>query len=158
MSRYTKIVMVPKSYGEGTQEEERLIISKVVLDVVVFCAVVLALIMGGCPHYNVWQQKLVGQAALERATQDRQITIQEASAKKESATMLAAAEVERAKGVAEANRIIGDSLKDNEGYLRYLWIDGLHSDGKAQVIYVPTEAGLPILEAGKRPHITELQP
>lgn len=63
--------------------------------------------------------------------------------------MLAAAEVERAKGVAEANRIIGESLKNNEGYLRYLWIQGLQ-DGSSEVIYVPTEASLPILEATRR--------
>jgi hypothetical protein len=62
--------------------------------------------------------------------------------------MRAEAEVERARGVAQANKIIGDSLKDNEGYLRYLWIDSLaHTQDK--VIYVPTEAGLPVLEAGR---------
>ena len=56
----------------------------------------------------------------------------------------------RAKGVAAANKIIGDSLHGNEAYLRYLWIDGLREHGKgAAVIYVPTEAGLPILEAGR---------
>ena len=57
--------------------------------------------------------------------------------------------MERAKGVAEANRIIGESLKGNESYLRYLWIQNLES-GSNSVVYVPTEAGLPILEAGKR--------
>jgi hypothetical protein len=51
--------------------------------------------------------------------------------------------------VAEANRIIGESLKGNESYLRYLWIQNLES-GSNSVVYVPTEAGLPILEAGKR--------
>ncbi len=110
---------------------------------------IVALAMAGCPHYKVWQQGLEGRASLERATQDRQIAIQEAQAKMESAKLLATAEIERAKGVAEANKIIGDSLEGNEAYLRYLWIDGLKSDG-TQVIYVPTEAGLPILEAGKR--------
>lgn len=105
-------------------------------------------LMAGMPHYDVWQQGLAGQAALARATQDRQIAIQEAQAKRESATMLAAAEVERAKGVAEANKIIGDSLHNNEDYLRYLFVNGLeHSQN--QVIYVPTEANLPILEAGR---------
>ena len=54
-----------------------------------------------------------------------------------------------AKGTAEANRIIGDSLKNNEAYLRYLWIHNLE-EGKNEVIYIPTEAGMPILEAGKR--------
>lgn len=50
----------------------------------------------------------------------------------------------------KANEIIGDSLKDNEAYLRWLWIEEL-STTQNQVIYVPTESGLPILEAGKRP-------
>ncbi len=112
-----------------------------------FAMVLLA--MGGCPYYNVWQQGLAGEAALARATQDRQIKIQEAKAKMESARMLADAEVERAKGVAKANAIIGDSLRGNEEYLRYLWIDNLERGNNA-VIYIPTEAGLPILEAGKR--------
>jgi hypothetical protein len=52
--------------------------------------------------------------------------------------------------VAQANQIIGDSLPGNEAYLRYLWIDKME-DAKAQVIYVPTETGLPILEAGRKP-------
>ena len=106
--------------------------------------------MAGYPQYNVWQQGLVGKAALERAMQDRQIKVQEAQAKMDSAVMLAKAEVMRADGVAKANAIIGDSLRNNEAYLRYLWIHNLESGGN-QVIYVPTEAGLPILEAGKRP-------
>lgn len=55
----------------------------------------------------------------------------------------------RAEGVAKANKIIGDSLKGNEAYLRYLWIDKLEGS-KQQVIYVSTETGLPLLEAGKR--------
>jgi len=62
---------------------------------------------------------------------------------------LADAEIERARGVAGANKIIGESLKNNDAYLRYLWIQGLQ-DKDNNVIYVPTEAGLPILEAGKR--------
>jgi hypothetical protein len=58
--------------------------------------------------------------------------------------------IARAHGVAEANKIIGNSLKGNEAYLRYLWIHNL-AESKGDVIYVPTEAGLPILEAGRRP-------
>ena len=79
---------------------------------------ILAL-MFGMPHYNVWQQEKAGQAELERAEQNRQIKISEAHATKEAATLLAQAEIERAKGVAEANKSIGDSLKNNEAYLRY---------------------------------------
>ncbi|HEY0840282.1 MAG TPA: hypothetical protein VGD74_08850 [Vulgatibacter sp.] len=107
----------------------------------------------GCPHYNVWQQEMSGRAALAKATQDRQIAVEEARAKHESAKALADAEVERAKGVAKANQIIGDSLKGNESYLRYLWIDSI-GGGRSSVIYVPTEAGLPLLEAGHRPEVS----
>lgn len=113
--------------------------------------ILVALLMWGLPQYSVCQQSLTGEAELARAQQNRRIKIQEAQANKESATMLAAAEVERAKGVAEANKIIGDSLKGNQDYLRYLWIQGLQEGATPQVVYVPTEAGLPILEAGRIP-------
>ena len=105
----------------------------------------------GCPKYNVYSQKLAGEAELARAESNRKIAIAEAEAKKESAKQLAEAEVIRAEGVAKANTIIGDSLKNNEAYLRYLYITGLNESGDKgnKIIYVPTEAGLPILEAGR---------
>ena len=108
--------------------------------------------MYGCPKYNVWQQGLAGQAELRRAEQNRQIKIEEAKAKQEAAEYLNQAEIKRAQGVAEANRIIADSLEGKEAYLRYLWITGItEKDGEVPTtIYIPTEAGLPILEAGKR--------
>lgn len=111
--------------------------------------VVILLIAGGmwgCPKYNVYVKERAGYAALQEAEWNRKILIEEASAKELSATHYAKAEVIRAKGVAEANAIIGGSLKGNEVYLRYLWIQGLH-DGSSEIIYVPTEANLPILEA-----------
>lgn len=98
--------------------------------------------------YNVWSSGLAGEAELKQADWNRQIAVREAEAKKDSAVALAQAEIERAKGVAQANKIIGDSLKDNEAYLRYLWIDNLQNE-KNQVIYIPTEANLPILEANR---------
>ncbi|AGX01834.1 protease [Erwinia phage PhiEaH1] len=106
----------------------------------------IVLSMAGCPYYNVWEQGMAGKAALMKATQDRQISVQEAEAKKDSAAALAQAEIIRAGGVAEANKIIGNSLKNNEAYLRYLWVDGLQQT-KNQVIYVPTEGNLPIMES-----------
>jgi hypothetical protein len=104
--------------------------------------------MYGCPRYNVWEQGLHGEAELKRAEWNRQIAIKEALAKLESSKSLAQAEIERARGVAEANRIIGDSLKNNEGYLHYLWIHNLESTQNS-VIYIPTETGMPILERRK---------
>lgn len=119
------------------------------LSVVAVIALLISMIFFGYPQYKVWQQRLAGQAELARAEQNRKIAIQEAEAKKESARALAEAEVIRAEGVAKANSIIGESLRGNESYLRYLWIQTLN-DNPQNVIYVPTEAGLPILEAGKR--------
>ena len=119
------------------------------LSVVAVIALLICMIFFGYPQYKVWQQRLAGQAELARAEQNRKIAIQEAEAKKESARALAEAEVIRAEGVAKANSIIGESLRGNESYLRYLWIQTLN-DNPQNVIYVPTEAGLPILEAGKR--------
>lgn len=122
------------------------------------------------PKYNLHRMELRGKAALKEAEWTKKILIEEAKAKEEAALMQAkarvtlaeaegkakiakakaegAADIERAKAAAEANRIIGESLKGNEEYLRYVWIKGLQ-DGKGERIYIPTEAGLPILEAGK---------
>lgn len=111
----------------------------------------LVLVMWGyfsfaSPYLHVWQQSKLGEAELARADSNRQIATCEALAKKESAKALAEAEVIRAEGVAKANKIIGDSLTGNEGYLRYLWIQGLQTN-QMQVVYVPTEANLPIMES-----------
>lgn len=124
------------------------------------CALVFLICLavgGGCwavPQYKVYEQRLAGEAKLREAESSRQIMVEEAKAKEQAAKLLSNAEVERAKGVAEANRIIGDSLKDHPEYLTYLWIKEVNSDGNA-VIYVPTEAGLPILEAGRLPKPTK---
>jgi regulator of protease activity HflC (stomatin/prohibitin superfamily) len=109
----------------------------------------LTIIGGSCwayPQYGLYQSELEGRARLAEATSSRQIAVLEAKAKMDSAKDLAAAEIERARGVAQANKIIGDSLHGNEAYLRYLWISGL-DDVAREVIYIPTEANLPLLEA-----------
>ena len=101
------------------------------------------------PKYRVYSATMEGEAEYAQAEQNRRITVLEAESKLEAAKSLANAEIERAKGVAKANEIIGESLKNNESYLRWLWIENLDK-GNNSVIYVPTDAGLPILEAGKR--------
>ena len=55
-------------------------------------------------------------------------------------------EVARAQGTAKSNEIIANSITDN--YLRYKWIEGLQRNQQT-VVYVPTEANLPILEASR---------
>ena len=121
-------------------------------------ALIFIIILGmwGIPNYNVYVQRLNGAALLAHAQSAKEVAVAEAKAKMESAELLAQAEISRAKGVAQANKIIGDSLKDNESYLKYLWItDVAGSNIDKTVVYVPTETNLPILEA-TRPLVTGL--
>lgn len=108
----------------------------------------LALGMWGCPRYNVWQQGMAGKAALQRAEQDRQIKVQEAIALRDAAMFRSQADSIRATGVANANRIINESLTPE--YIRWYFVEGLNQaaeGGQLQIIYVPTEANVPITEA-----------
>lgn len=113
---------------------------------VVIGVILLAALLIAWPQYRVYQQRLAGEAALAEAQSSRQVAILEARAKKESAIALAEAEVIRAEGAAKANKILQDSLGGPEGYLRYLQVQALE-ETKASLIYVPTEAGLPVTEA-----------
>ena len=121
---------------------------RAIAGIVMLVLVVAAAGLVGGPIYGVWSARKAGEAELAQADQNRQIAVAQARAKAESAHFLAEAEITRAEGVARANEIIGKSLRGNEEYLRYLWINGLEQNKNA-VIYVPTEASLPILEAGR---------
>lgn len=132
-------------------EERKLDISKIFW-VSLVILLIIGMLLGFGPIYDVWRQKLTGEGELARAESNRQIRTLEAEAEKEAAKSLAHAEIIRARGVAEANKIIGDSLKENESYLRYLWIQGLQTN-QMQVVYVPTEANLPILESTRLKNI-----
>jgi regulator of protease activity HflC (stomatin/prohibitin superfamily) len=125
----------------------------VALSVIAAFLIMIAAALGlwGCPQWQVYSQRLQGEAELARADFNRQVAVREAQAKKDAAALLADAEVIRAGGVAKANAIIGDSLKGNEAYLKYLWITDVAGNNRSPtVIYVPTEANIPMLEAGKR--------
>lgn len=139
---------------------------------VIFAGVMVLIVaaLWAWPNYKVYKLELNGEAELREAEWTKQILIEEAKAREEAALLQAkarvtlaeaegeamllrakaegAAEIERARATAEANQIIGESLQDNEEYLRYIWIKGLQ-DASGERIYIPTEAGLPILEAGR---------
>lgn len=127
-------------------------------------AILLAVLLlgAGCflwPKYNVYSQRQHGAAELARAMSNRQIAVQEAMARESSSVYLARADSIRAHGVASANQIIGRSLKDNPEYLTWLKIEALKETGN-QVIYVPTEAQLPITEATRivKPVVKVVEP
>ena len=130
-----------------TDKNETLSIVLWVSGVVLSILLIIALLMFTIPVWGVWSANKKGQAEYAQAEQNRKIKILEAEAKRDSAVLEAQAEIERAKGVQQANAIIADGLKGNEEYLRYLWIANLEKGTGREVIYIPTEANLPILEA-----------
>jgi len=112
----------------------------------------IGLCMWVFPIYNVWASEKSGEAQLKEANFKEQIAIAEANARLKSAEMNKKAEIVEAEAVAESISTIGDGLKKNQDYLRYLWIKNM-AETKDQLIYIPTEGGMPILEAGRRKEI-----
>ena len=124
-------------------------------------AVVLLLSLTSCYDFyreqNFKDAENEGKSILVKAESEKKALIETAKAENEAASLQAEAkvkiakaealaEVERAKGVAEANKIIGESMKGNNEYLQYLKIDAVRT-AKGDKIYIPTEALLPITEA-----------
>ena len=101
-------------------------------------------LMFGLPQYNVWTAGMQGKATLMRAEQEKQILIEQAKA-----------EVEAAKLRAEAIEAVGAAAAKYPEYRHQEFIgafaQALESGTIDQIIYVPTEAGIPITEA-KREH------
>ncbi len=97
------------------------------------------------PWYNVWSQEMEGKAEFAKSEQNRKIRIEEARANHEAEKLNAQAEIERAKGAAEAIRIENGSITPT--YIQYLWVRQQSDLSNKTVIYVPTETNLPILES-----------
>jgi len=104
---------------------------------------VLSAFLGGLfgyPHYKVWSAGMAGKASLMQAEQERKIQIEQAKA-----------ELESAKLRAEAISIVGKASKEFPEYRTQEFIgafaEAIKSDKVEQIIYVPTEANIPIVEA-----------
>ena len=110
--------------------------------IVIACVVLL---MAGCPYYDVYTQGMRGKAELARADQNRQIVVTQAAAEREAA-------VQR----AEAIKIMGEAAKQYPEYRQQEFIGAFAEavkDGRInQIIYVPTEANIPITEAHRLQH------
>lgn len=116
---------------------------------IMLIVVVLGVLLGiifGWQWLKVYSAEQTGRAKLAEAQSSKQVQIEEAKANLESQKLNAQAEVERAKGAAQAIEIENGKLTD--AYIRYLYVQNLEKlDTK--LIYVPTEGGLPLLEAGR---------
>jgi regulator of protease activity HflC (stomatin/prohibitin superfamily) len=118
---------------------------KIVGFVALGVAVSAALLAGGwgAPQYHVYSSRLAGEAALAQATSQKQVLVTQAQAEKDAAVLR-----------AEAIQIVGQAAKDFPEYRQQEFIgsfaDALREGKIQQIIYVPTEANIPIIEAGKR--------
>ncbi len=93
-------------------------------------------------EYTVKTEKLTGEAEYVRAEQNRRILVEQARAEKDAA-------VHR----AEAIEIVGQAAKDFPEYRLQEFLgafgEALQSDAVDKIIFVPTEANIPVTEAGR---------
>jgi hypothetical protein len=114
----------------------------IIVIVCVLTVLVLGLLFFGLPMWNVWRAGLSGESDLRRAEQTRKIQIEQARGEEEAA-------IHRANAIA----IVGKAAKEFPEYRQQEFIgafaEAMHSGRISQIIYVPTEANIPITEAGK---------
>ncbi len=133
------------------QRNDTKVVKSYYVSIVLVFMLLIAIVFGlmcGYRVYSVWSHSMSGKAKLAEAEYSRQILVAEAQAKKDSAKLTAESDVIRAAGIAKANKIIGNSLEKNEKYLEWKFIDELPLN-KNQIIYLPTNSFLPILEANR---------
>lgn len=122
-----------------------------VIAVLVVGIIGVAALMFGLPVYNVWQQEMAEKAEMAKAEQNRRILVEEAKAKLEAEKLNAQAEIERARGMAEAMRVENGTL--NETYNQYLFIRTLEKladkGSLPQIIYLPSEGMIPVMDLNK---------
>lgn len=104
--------------------------------------VAIVLIMLVWPWYKVWKLGMDGQARLAEAEQSKRIQIETAKA-----------ELDSARYRAEAIAVVGKAAKEYPEYRQQEYIaafgEALKEGKMEQIIYVPTEANIPIMEAGR---------
>lgn len=113
---------------------------------VIAVSLAFALLFAVWPFYKVWSQEMRGKAALAEARQSKMIQVEQARAELDSAQLR-----------AEAIKTIGIASQKYPEYRTQEFIGAFGEalrEGKInQIIYVPTEGNIPILEAGSRPII-----
>jgi len=126
--------------------------SKALVIVFAAIAILVVVLMVGLPVYNVWQQEMAGKAEMAKAEQNRKILIEEAKARLEAEKLNAQAEVERARGMAEAMKLENGTL--NTTYNQYLFIRTLEKladkGDLPQIIYMPSEGLVPVMDVSTK--------
>lgn len=112
-------------------------------------ALILFWVLFGYPHWRVWASHQSGLADLQKAKNEQQIQIAQAQSRLDAAELNKKAAIIEAQAVAAQITEIGQQLTEHGLYLRWQWIKMMEERPDASVIYVPTEANLPILEASR---------
>jgi hypothetical protein len=118
----------------------------ILLSIAIFIGLIFATIAIQ-KKFSIWSKEQSGRAKLAESKFSKQTKIEEAKANLESEKLNAQAEIVRAKGAAESIRAEAGGLTEN--YIRYLWVRQQSDLNNKTVVYVPTEAGLPVLEASR---------
>ncbi len=117
---------------------------------VVLVAVLILWALFGAPVWRVWAQQKQGEADLQQAHKEQQIQVSKAQGRLDAATINKQAAIIEAEAVATQIETIGKTLTQHDLYLKWQWIKMMEERPESSVIYVPTEANIPIMEAGKR--------
>lgn len=126
------------------------------MDITAIVWIVLAVVvligwtLFGMPMWRVWAQRKQGEADLQQAHKEQQIQVSKAQGRLDAAAINKQAAIIEAEAVAAQIETIGQTLTKHDLYLKWQWIKMMEERPESSVIYVPTEANLPILEAGKR--------
>ena len=104
------------------------------------------------PIWTVWAERKEGDAAYAKARGQQRIQVAQPQARLDAAELNKKAALVEAEAVGLQIKEIGKELTAHNLYLQWQWIDMMrHRNAKSDTIYVPTEAGLPILEANRFP-------
>jgi hypothetical protein len=119
---------------------------KVVAAAVVFIVCITFTYKAIAPILNLHQANTENQAVIKEQKAHSQAAEYAAQSLVTQAHAKAEAAVIEAGGLAKSQAIIAETLTPE--YLHYLYIEAIR-DNPNQVIYIPTEAGFPIVEAGR---------
>lgn len=109
------------------------------------------------PVWRVWASEKSGEADLAQAHKEQQVQVAKAQGRLDAAELNKKAAVVEAEAVSAQIEKIGKQLTEHDLYLKWQWIKMMEERPDSSVIYVPTEANLPILEATRGMRTTEKQ-
>jgi ATP-dependent protease ClpP protease subunit len=133
--------------GPATKQKRKNISMNVKMIITGTAAAVLGIVIlfalaSGVRYYKVWSQEMIGKAKLAEAGQTRQIQIEQARG-----------ELEASKLRAEAIQIMGEAAQRYPEYRQQEFMaafgEALREGNIQQIVYIPTEANIPIMEANR---------